>query len=167
MTTFLALMILDALALWAIVASRKGWWSLKTLAIVVALAFNFLTLHAFSSGDGWPTKGNPTNALFLACDVVEGNPQSGFPGAIYIFATPLKQQHHLFGYSSPQQAPRIYQEPYSRQLHEACVQAQKRQQHGVQQMVGRKGPVKGKKGNQLNTGKVVFYNLPPSMLPKK
>lgn len=162
---FAALMLLDALTLWAIISSKKGWWWLKALAIVVAVVFNFFTLSAFNSGDGWPIKALPQDAAFIGCDVVEPDPVNNTPGAIYIFAVPTKHIHNVIGYSSSDQAPRTYQEPYTRQLHEQCQQAQKRAKQGVQQLVGVKEH--SKYHGHTQKGKLVFYKLPPSHIPKK
>lgn len=161
---FLGLVILDALLLWVLIGLTKGWWLLKLAAIFVVVTFNFFVIGGINSGIGWPTTARiPTGALFDACVIVEPDPISNNPGAIWIWATPLKATKGYFSFTSRGAEPRAYQEPYTRALHVACLEAQKAAGQGVPMQVGYG---KGRAGHQT-PGRVRFYNLPRAILPSK
>jgi hypothetical protein len=162
---FVALMLLDLIVLWTLIRTN-GWWSVRTAAIIVILAFNFITLNAFDSGNGWPIKGLPSEALLIDCIPVE--PSGNDPGHIFLVGIPLKSTHHVIGYDSPSRAPRTYQLPYTRQMEVACQQAKKAQ--GSPMLFGKKGEhsratLHGLKNQHKFTNP--FYHLPPKYEPRK
>lgn len=163
---FIALVLLDALALWAIIYSQKGWWLAKLGAIILVSTFNFLVYNGAYSADGWPTtQPLPKVAMLDACVVVEPDPLSQSPGSIYIWATPITRNRSVFTYTSPAAAPRSYQVPYTRALHIACLQAKKALGKGYSVGVG----LGRLRGNQRSGPHVQahFYRLPPVVLPRK
>ena len=149
MIAFLCLTILDALALWAIIVSPKGWWWVKLVAIISVLTLNVLILGAYNSGNGWPIKAAPVEASYLGCYVVM--PTGSTPGAVYLFAIPPKGQSPIIGYKSPTSAPRIYQQKYSLQLADICAK--------MQNAVSQGNPItihKGHKGKLKVGGNIVY-----------
>jgi hypothetical protein len=160
MILVVTLIILDLLAIWALIISRRVNWVAIVAALLVVGTVNFMVASAFGSGDGWPVKGDPAPGLFEGCVVKPGQ-------AIYIIDVPTKQQHPRVGYISPVGAPRLYQQPYSQQLEKMCNAATKAGQQGVPQVIGKKTDKKGSKNNSLRTLHFHFYKLPPASLGTK
>lgn len=161
---FIPLILLDLLLLWALIV-HHSWWIPKLIAIVLVCTLNFLVFNAFQSGNGWSTTGFPKQAQFISCYVVEPDLLSGAGGVIYLWVIP-SQQKPFVGYVSKQSEPRSFREPYSRPLHQACVNAQKQATQGIPVGVRK---VKGSKrnGKQISRGHWNFYHLHPPALPAK
>lgn len=158
MFLIVALILLDLLAVWALIVSRKVNW----LAIVVSLLLvgfvNFTVASAFNSGTGWPVKGDPAPGLFEGCIIHQP--------WVYIVDVPTKQQHPRVGFISTAGSPRMYQVPYSQQLEKMCMSAEKAGQAGVPQVIGKKKKSSGH-DNGPRTLHFHFYNLPPGQLGQK
>lgn len=160
MILFIAFIILDLLAIWALIVSRKVNWPWIVLALVVVSFFNFTVASAFNSGAGWPVKGDPSPGLFEGC--VINQPW------IYIIEIPTKQQHPRVGFISTTGSVRTFQVPYSQQLEKMCMAAEKAGQQGVPQVIGPRSKKKGQSGSPgTHVPKFHFYNLPPAALGTK
>lgn len=165
MILFGALMLLDALLLWAIIARSTRWWWLKLCAIIAVVAVNFLTVNAFNTGSGWPATSFPAqDALFLDCYVIEPDPVSG-GGAIYLVVVPDASKP-VIGYRSHDGSPKIFAVPYSRDLHKECLAAKKQTAQGQMLKVGRRARPSKRPGHNGH-GHFVFYHLPPPQPPRK
>lgn len=140
---FIGFTLLDALLLWALVASPRGWWSAKLAAIIVVVVFNFLVLHAQGTGDGYAISADPPDGKVAACYVVE-------PTDIYLWVIPANAGPSTFGYTPGRDEPRAYRVAYTRDLHKGCQDAQKShyESSAVQGGAGRRS-------------RLHFYHLPP------
>lgn len=166
---FIGFVLLDALALWALVYGR-GRWQVKLAAILVVLAFNFVAINALGSYRGWATTdAPPKDALFISGVVNEPEPGSGQQGSIYLWLVPLRRGHGVLSYNPAADEPRAYRLPYSEGLYKAVVAAQGIQKHGQPAVLhsgkGKRGKGHGH-GNALQSG-FRAYRLPPPKLPTK
>lgn len=163
---FIALTLTDVLLLTLLVALpvRIAWWA-KLLAIVVVLSFNFLAWSSADSGRGWAVRSEiPEHASFLACAIIEPDIATQTAGRIYLWEIPLAFKHGVLSYRPEGGEPRAYTVPYSRSLHEACVNASKAKQAG--QAVGiRKG--RTQRSGHAARGTYHAYVLPSVKLPVK
>lgn len=157
--TFVALMLLDALLLWAIVRTR-GWWAPKAVAIVVVLGFNFAVLGAQGSFDGYATTRDlPAEAVLVSCYVDE-------PSAVYLWLTGDAAAGSVFGYEPRPTEPRAYKLPYTRSMHAQCQAAQQEQARGVRVGVVRSGEGR-RTGRPGRAAEPRFYRLPPAQVQPK
>lgn len=160
MILIVALILLDLLAVWALIVSRKVNWLAIIISLVLVAFVNFSVARAFNSGAGWPVKGDPAPGLFEGCIVHQP--------WIYIIDVPTKQQHPRVGFISTVGSPRMFQVPYSQQLEKMCMAAEKAGQAGVPQVIGPKSKQHGQSGSPgTHTPHFHFYNLPPASLGTK
>ncbi len=111
---------------------------------------------------GWPiSQPIPDNSQVLAIRIKEPNPKHNDPGAIYFWVNikpsskspeqtlkALLNPKSVFSYNSKTQ-PRAYQLPYSREMHKAIVEAQRKAQ-GVPGAQLRTKKSKSKRGTTGN-----------------
>ena len=117
----LAYVIVTALVLWAVIASR-GNWAAKALAICCSLLFGILLWFSLTDLQGWPVEAPMPERFEVKWIVVEEpDKKAGSEGAVYTWAVSLagddRPPFRLTGGGSGRE-PRIYRLPYSRELHE-------------------------------------------------
>jgi hypothetical protein len=167
---FIALTLTDVLLLALLIAPRLAWWA-KITAIVVVLAFNFLSWSSVDSGVGWPVSSElPANALFLSCEVIEPDEATQEAGRIFVWEIPLDFKHGVLAFRPSGAEPRAYSVAYDRSLHEACAQSSKAtaqgQRAGIRARSHKHGHGHGLHG-QPDAGKYRAYILPNPPLPTK
>jgi hypothetical protein len=127
-------------------------------------AFYFYGHNAVMSVIGYPTN-DPLPARFLLIAAVIEEPTPKYPGALYLWVTPIEEgRRHL--------EPRGYKLPYMRALHERITEGMKKGQRGISQM----GTAEAKSGqgtgpSWLNPGKdeqeIKIMDLPAPQVPEK
>ena len=166
--------LLAALLLWFVIGA-KGRWYLKLVAIILTLAFSYITYSALDSFSGWPAHLSlPHRALFVGAEVIEPDQAVHETGRIYLWLIPPQPHVGLFGYQPKGGEPRAYGLPYSRSLHKAIVKAEQALAHGATVELQSQGKPQGKgkgkhgKANAGNNapGQYKVYILPPSLPPK-
>lgn len=174
-TIYIGFVLLDALLLWTLIATR-GRWALKVATIIIVLGFNFAVWNSLDSFRGWPTTATPpANAVFVQGVVNEPNPQTNDPGSIYLWLIPLSSHNGTLGYQSSGNEPRAYRLPYSEALYKQVLQAQQllRRGHGRPVIVHGHGQAHGRGGRRGPHGNgppsygMHSYILPPSKPPRK
>lgn len=157
------LFLLDSLIIW-LLASGRGRWQLKLVALILACTVNFGVISAFRYGNGYPTGPMQQPVLVIYCYAI---PPGGTHPAVYIWGIPQTTQHHVLGYDITT-APRSYELPYTLALAKQCDKANKAGQQGQPVEVARKGK-KGKK--KARTGvqdpNFHFYSEPPKLFDPK
>lgn len=136
--------LLSAVMLYAVINGR-GRWQVKAAMVCIVPFMGFLIVLGFQRHAGWPVTSSPPDGSIIAGSyILEPNPVTHDPGAIYVWLFPPGSIR-----------PRAYQMPYSRQAHQQLEEARK---------AGRAGKVMVyKKTNH----KVLVYELPPQALPSK
>jgi len=147
----------------ALVFSSWPRW-LKGVLTLGVCAFYFYGHHAVMSVIGYPTN-DPLPARFLLIAAVIEEPTPKYPGALYLWVTPIEEgRRHL--------EPRGYKLPYMRALHERITEGMKKGQRGISQM----GTAEAKSGqgtgpSWLNPGKdeqeIKIMDLPAPQVPEK
>ncbi len=147
----------------ALVFSSWPRW-LKGVLTLGVCAFYFYGHHAVMSVIGYPTN-DPLPARFLLIAAVIEEPTPKYPGALYLWVTPIEEgRRHL--------EPRGYKLPYMRALPEGITGGMKKGQRGISQM----GTAEAKSGqgtgpSWLNPGKdeqeIKIMDLPAPQVPEK
>jgi hypothetical protein len=137
---------------------------LKGVLTLGVCAFYFYGHNAVMSVIGYPTN-DPLPARFLLIAAVIEEPTPKYPGALYLWVTPIEEgRRHL--------EPRGYKLPYMRALHERITEGMKKGQRGISQM----GTAEAKSGqgtgpSWLNPGKdeqeIKIMDLPAPQVPEK
>jgi hypothetical protein len=187
----IAFLVISALILWFIIGS-KGQWGIKAATISLALYFCLSIGLSLENLAGWPSGQELPEKFEVHWIVIkEPNKKTGEKGAVYIWARDIEPQEKdgwwLQFSSNDRDEPRVYQVPYSRELHEQSEGAMEKIKAGGK-VGGKKGDGKGKgegegdgdgeggkKGQNGNNGGgslsgfsgIIFHELPPSKLPEK
>lgn len=174
-----AFIMLAALVCWLVIGTR-GKWSYKLPVMVLVPALGLAVWAAIGSYQGWPTPERmPDKVLLKWYDVHTPQKATGDPGVIYIWAVPLTQTDKpgILEYRYPQGAPRAYEMPYSRQLHETLHGVLGKLQHGRPVLLQRShpsGPHRGHPGHGNRRGgssghhsEYKAYDLPSAPPPRK
>lgn len=133
-----AFVILATVVMWFFINSR-GRIVIKALLIPATVWYGLVLYYTVPNLMGWPTSDSiPDNSHVVAVSVKEPNPRYNETGAIYFWVstksetgeTSLTSLERLnpkkvFSYESPTD-PRAYKLPYSREMHKAIVEAQRR-----------------------------------------
>jgi len=116
------LMICGLLAFWLLVESRVSW-ILKITSIL--LYFTFVVVFYFSMWSflGWASDEIPGRVGIHSVVIKEPNPYSRSKGAIYLLVESKRDKYenrllNMFGYKSQRNEPRLFNVPYSRNLHQ-------------------------------------------------
>lgn len=165
--------LLLSINLWA----RVRWW-IKASVTVVVTAFFFVSFVSVEALLGWPTDQDlPDRFELVYAKIVEPNPASQNPGAIYVWAMALPgagpvdeddiytpgviDTRPLLGLM-----PRAYRLPYSRGMHKKVFDARTKLMGGVPQ-IGLKARKKRKSGETAQQSEIRFYARPDPILPPK
>jgi hypothetical protein len=157
----IAFVIISSIVLWFSIRT-PGQIIIKAMLIPATVWYGLVLYYSVPNLMGWPISQTiPDNSHVLAIRIKEPDPTQNDPGAIYFWVNikpdskkpepTLKAQLNpksVFSYNSKTQ-PRAYQLPYSRKLHKAIVEAQ-RKAEGVPgaQLKAKKGkPKRGNTGN--------------------
>ena len=140
----LTFMIVASLSLWIIIGS-KGWWILKSLAVLGVSFFTITLWYSLDGLQGWPTKETiPAKFEVKWIAVEEPNKKTDAPGAIYAWIKdlePEKTPHSWYistKHKDVNSEPRLHKMPYSREGHEKSMQIQK-QIAGGKKFMGQRG----------------------------
>jgi hypothetical protein len=134
----IAFVIISAIVLWFSIRT-PGQIIIKAMLIPATVWYGLVLYYSVPNLMGWPiSQSMPDNSQVLAIRIKEPNPKHNDPGAIYFWINikpsskspeqTLKAQLNpksVFSYNSKTQ-PRAYQLPYSRKLHKAIVEAQRK-----------------------------------------
>jgi hypothetical protein len=153
-----AFVIISAIVLWFSIRT-PGQIIIKAMLIPATVWYGLVLYYSVPNLMGWPiSQSIPDNSQVLAIRIKEPDPKHNDPGAIYFWVNikpgskspektvkALLNPKSVFSYNSKTQ-PRAYQLPYSREMHKAIVEAQRKAQ-GVPgaQFKTKKG--KPKRGN--------------------
>lgn len=141
---YVALAVLDILALLVLVRMRRRWWLICALA-AVAVAVNLALLSAVPDTSGRPKGGDMPQARMVACYVDE-------PVAVYFWLL-----------DGPE--PVAYRQPYSLDLHRLCQTAARALAQGVAVGIRRSSGARSRREGEPR-GRYVPYVLPPAGRPK-
>jgi hypothetical protein len=134
----IAFVIISAIVLWFSIRT-PGQIIIKAILIPATVWYSLALYYTVPNLMGWPiSQSLPDNSQVLAIRIQEPNPKHNDSGAIYFWVNikpnsksgeqTLKAQLNpksVFSYNSKSQ-PRAYQLPYSRKLHKAIVEAQRK-----------------------------------------
>jgi hypothetical protein len=157
----IAFVIISAIVLWFSIR-MPGQIIIKALLIPVTVWYGLVLYYSVPNLMGWPiSQSIPDNSQVLAIRIKEPDPQQNDPGAIYFWANikpdsksaqktlkTLLNPKNIFSYNGKTQ-PRAYQLPYSRKMHKAIVEAQRKAQGvpGAQLRTKNGKPKRGHPGN--------------------
>jgi hypothetical protein len=145
---------------WLIVG-LKGRWFIKLALITTSAVSTLFVLSAMSSLYGWATRDRMPDKFLMKWNEVEPpNKRSGFPGSIKIWLGPYgawdKESKDnflsMFEYKFYSTETRLYQIPYTREMHEKMEKAKGRLKQG-KPVVGERGNEGGKDGKEKGQGK--------------
>lgn len=163
MTIAVLFVMLFGLACWGVIHAR-GKWPLKLLAIIAVPVIALAVSHSLNSYKGFPIKaGLPANSEYVGCLVEEPDSKTHFAGRIYLWLIPFARAGGPLDYKPSTNEPRAYSEPYARDLHQACQDADRAQAQYGHGAVGFKHGGGGVNGR----GKFHHYLLPDVHLPSK
>lgn len=149
---FISLVLLDALLLWTLIRTHRGWWAPKAIGIVGVLAFNLLVWNASGSFTGWSASGDLVGEL-KSCIVNEDDQE------VYLWIVPgAVDGSNPFSYRPKPSEPRSVRAPYTRELHELCETSSAAQSRGVRVGIRSRS---SKLQRQVRRGRYVLYRLPP------
>ncbi len=170
----ISFIILSTLILWQIIGS-KGHWAIKAFIMFLSL---YLLLSVDASIDrfgGWPTKDPLPDKFQVHWFIVEEpNVVDGFDGKIYIWVTDIGNESDISEWKkfllifedNHDGEPRVYEVPYSIDVHERLdLSLNILKGGGV--VLGGKANVKqgGSEGNEEQ--ELIFYDLPEVFLENK
>jgi hypothetical protein len=136
----IAFVIISAIVLWFSIRT-PGQIIIKALLIPATVWYGLVLYYSVPNLMGWPiSQSIPDNSQVLSIRIKEPDPQCNDPGAIYFWVnikpgsknpeqtvTALLNPKRMFSYHSETQ-PRAYQLPYSRKMHKAILEAQRKAQ---------------------------------------
>ena len=169
--------VLGALLLSVNLWARVRWW-IKAAVTVVVTAFFFVSFVSIEALLGWPTDQElPDRFELVYAKIVEPNPESRNPGAIYVWAMALpgtgpvdEEDIYTPGVIDTRplagRVPRAYRLPYSRGMHKKVFDARMRVIEGVAQ-IGLTARKKRKPGETAQKSEFHFYARPDPILPPK
>ena len=135
------LLIFGGLSFWILVESKLKWY-LKVFCISLFCLFTVVFWNATDSFLGWPANkyDMPQKSIIHWVVIKEPNKVIGSKGGIYVLAESVYRQDKsfikMFNYKTEGTKPRLFQFPYSRELHEQL-------QKGVMQKLRTGPPVQG------------------------
>jgi hypothetical protein len=167
-----------SILLWFIIGS-KGKWETKAFVTFAYLYFGLLIWIALESYLGWPSKQDFPNKYVIHWAHVE-EPDASNEGAIYLWLSEIdsNKNYNFLEYQSKKDEPRIYQIPYSKDLHKKIQNMMENIKKGSVYVGGKKTNKMGFELNAdpMNNGQFEFdqnskenfiFNLPPATLPEK
>ena len=171
----IAFVIISAIVLWFSIRT-PGQIIIKAMLIPATVWYGLVLYYSVPNLMGWPiSQSIPDNSQVLAIRIKEPDPKQNDPGAIYFWVNikpdskspeqtvkALLNPKSVFSYNSRTQ-PRAYQLPYSREMHKAIVEAQRKAQ-GVPgaQLKTKKGKSKrGNPGNDTSKAKLELEIINP------
>jgi hypothetical protein len=180
----IAFVIISAIVLWFSIRT-PGQIIIKALLIPATVWYGLVLYYSVPNLMGWPiSQSIPDDSQVLSIRIKEPDPQQNDPGAIYFWANikpdskspeqtvkALFDPKSMFSYNSKTQ-PRAYQLPYSRELHKAIVEAQRKAQGVPGAQLRTKKAKKGKSkrgdtGNHASKAKLELKIINPvKSLPK-
>jgi len=154
----IAFVIIAAIVLWFSIRT-PGKIIIKAILIPATVWYSLVLYYSVPNLMGWPiSRSIPGNSQVLAIHIKEPDPKHNDPGAIYFWVnikpsskSPGKSPgawfnpKNVFTYASKTH-PRAYQLPYSRKMHKAIVEAQRKAQ-GIKGAQIRTKKGKLKRGN--------------------
>ncbi|MDN5862695.1 MAG: hypothetical protein L0H19_04520 [Salinisphaera sp.] len=141
------------------------WVKLGTIAAVTGLYF--LTWQSLQGIQGWPAHDTlPRHFIFLASSVHEPNKETGNPGVIQMWVTPITAD------DQPSRRPRAFAVPYTKALHQEIEQARKGMRNGILQMGTAKRAFASQQATDTrrfarSAQDIELRNLPDPVLPEK
>lgn len=172
-----AILLVSALACWAIIDARRGKWWLKLILIIIVPTLSILCWRAVGSYLGWATPDMlPEKGLLHWADIREPA-KKGDKGVIYVWLVPFgkdAEKSVILGYRSSGREPRAYKMPYTREKHKMLNAAMGMIREGRPVVLKRSpkkgGSLSGQQGDSLTerrADELLIYELPPPDLPKK
>ena len=134
----IAFVIISAIVLWFSIRT-PGQVIIKAILIPTTIWYGLALYYTVPNLVGWPVSGSiPDNSQVLAIRINESNPLYNDPGAIYFWVQvkpePNQSKPKLAGLLNPKSIssvdrpnqPRAYKLPYSRKMHKAILEAQRK-----------------------------------------
>ena len=157
-------LLLVSLILWLIILSKRKFWVIKSIIIIIATSFSIIVLLSLKDFIGWPSKSKLPEEFQLHWAIInEPDKIKNTDGAIYMWVTKLNKEN------KNKDLPRAYKIKYTRKNHEEIMKGLIALGDGIQQ----KGEmVKVKEDmdieEELSTlQEIVIYELPTPLLPEK
>lgn len=148
---------------------RTSWpLSVKVMTTICMGCFYIVSYLSWLAVQGWPSDDHlPKHTLVLASYIVEPNLETGQDGYIYVWADDVSSGH-------PMGQPRAYRVEYNADLHERFLNARKRSNEGVFQIMTQAtkkddGPLgaMARLFGQQKSQKLDIRDLPDPALPGK
>jgi hypothetical protein len=171
----IAFVIISAIVLWFSIRT-PGHIIIKAMLIPATVWYALVLYYTVPNLMGWPiSRSIPDNSQVLAIRIKEPDPKQNDPGAIYFWVNTkadsissvqavkaMLDPKSIFNYNGKTQ-PRAYQLPYSRKLHKAIVEAQRKAQGvpGAQMRTKKGKPAKGNPGNDESKAKLELQIINP------
>lgn len=171
----IAFVIISAIVLWFSIRT-PGQIIIKALLIPATVWYGLVLYYTVPNLMGWPISQTvPDNRQILAIRIMEPDPKHNDPGAIYFWVavkpssespeSSLKAQLNpksVFNHHHKSQ-PRAYQMPYSRQMHKAIVEAQRKAQGmpGAQLRTKKSSSKRGLAGNHESKSELELEIINP------
>ena len=171
----IAFVIISAIVLWFSIRT-PGQIIIKAILIPATIWYGLVLYYSVPNLMGWPVSQSiPENSQVLAIRIKEPDLKLNDPGAIYFWVNiePVSKSpeqtlasvlnpKNTFSYDGKTQ-PRAYQLPYSRKMHKAIVEAQ-RKAHGIRgaqirTRIGQRG--QGNPDNQESRAKLELEIVNP------
>ena len=176
-----AFVIISAIVLWFLIRT-PGKIIIKAILIPATVWYGLVLYYTVPNFMGWPiSQPIPDNSQILAIRIKEPNPKHNDLGAIYFWVNikpsskSLEQTlgawlnpKNVFSYHSKTE-PRAYQLPYSRKMHKAIVEAQRKAQGilGAQIRTKKGKPKQGNLGNDESRATLELEIINPvKLFPK-
>lgn len=156
------LLVLGGLTLWLLSESSLKWY-FKSICITIFCSFTVVFWSATHSYLGWPARAKdmPEKVLIHWVIVKEPNNFDGYDGNIYFLIESAEKQSNniivrFFGYKKDRIEPRLFELPYSRELHEQVENQMRKKMQSGQPVMGefkKKDGKNGQKGKKGGDGK--------------
>lgn len=171
--------LMASILIWFIIGS-KGKWEIKAFITFIYLYFGLLIWFALASYLGWPSKEDFPNKYVVYWAKVE-EPDASNEGKIYFWLSEVdsNRSYNFLEYYNKKDEPRIYEIPYSKNLHKKVQNMIENIKKGSVYVGGEKtNKLKnsGLDSNPLGNGQFEFnqnskdhymFSLPPANLPEK
>ena len=110
-------LLLVSLILWLIILSKRKFWVIKSIIIIIATSFSIIVLLSLKDFIGWPSKSELPQEFQLHWAIIdEPDKIKNTEGAIYMWITRLDKENKNKG------LPRAYKIDYTRKNHEQIIQ---------------------------------------------
>ena len=121
-------LLLVSLILWLIILSKRKFWVIKSIIIIIATSFSIIVLLSLKDFIGWPSKSKLPEEFQLHWAIInEPDKIKNTDVAIYMWVTKLNKEN------KNKDLPRAYKIKYTRKNHEEIMKGLIALGDGIQQ----------------------------------